>query len=130
MRAVDTNVLVRFLTADDPQQAAAAKAVIAAGEIFVGVTVLLETEWVLRAGYGFERAEIAAAFGGLAGLPGISLEDPAAVSLALDAFTEGMDFADALHVARSSHCAAFLTFDRRLVRDAARFPRIVVEEIS
>ena len=51
MRAVDTNILVRFLTADDPKQARTARRVMEAGDVFIGVTVILETEWVLRAGY-------------------------------------------------------------------------------
>ncbi len=44
MRAVDTNILVRFLTADDPKQAKAARRVMEAGDIFIGVTVIVETE--------------------------------------------------------------------------------------
>mgnify|MGYP006153907789 CR=1 FL=1 len=65
MRAIDTNVLVRFLTADDPRQAQAARGVIEAGKIFIGTTVVLETEWVLRAGYRLSSPEIAAALRGL-----------------------------------------------------------------
>ena len=53
MRAIDTNVIVRFLTADDLAQAAVARRAIEAGDIFIPTTVLLETEWVLRSGYSF-----------------------------------------------------------------------------
>jgi predicted nucleic-acid-binding protein len=52
--AVDTNVLVRLLTWDDPQQGTAAKSLFAAGPIWIAKTVLLETGWVLRSLYGFE----------------------------------------------------------------------------
>jgi predicted nucleic-acid-binding protein len=48
MLAVDTNVVVRYLTADDPEQFARAVAVVEGAETFVSLTVLLETEWVLR----------------------------------------------------------------------------------
>jgi predicted nucleic acid-binding protein len=69
VRAIDTNVIVRFLTADDPKQAQAARRVIEAGKVFIGTTVALETEWVLRAGYRFSSPEIVAALRGLGGLP-------------------------------------------------------------
>lgn len=56
MIAVDTNVLVRLLTADDPKQLAAARSLFASDPIWVAKTVLLETGWVLRSLYGFETA--------------------------------------------------------------------------
>ena len=52
MKALDTNVVVRYLTGDDPAQAARARAAVDAGPVFVPVTVLLESEWVLRSRYG------------------------------------------------------------------------------
>ena len=118
MRAIDTNVIVRFLTADDPVQAAAARRAIEAGEIFVATTVLLETEWVLRSGYGFSSEAIEAALKGLAGLPGVTVEDPLLLAAALDGLAAGMDFADALHLAKAEGCRAFLTFDLKLVKAA------------
>ena len=44
MRAVDTNIVVRYLTGDDLEQAAKASAAIDAGPVFVSTTVLLESE--------------------------------------------------------------------------------------
>lgn len=76
MRAIDTNVVVRFLTGDDPAQAARARRLIEAGEIFVATSVLLESEWVLRSGYGFATERIVPALREFAGLPGVTLEDP------------------------------------------------------
>lgn len=119
MRAIDTNVIVRLLTADDPKQAQTARRLVEGGDLFVPVTVLLETEWILRAGYGFGAAQIGAALRGLAGLPGVSVEEPAQLAVALEWMEAGMDFADALHLARSGHCSAFVTFDRAFVRRAA-----------
>lgn len=118
MRAIDTNVIVRFLTADDAAQAQAARKVLAGGDIFVSLTVLLETEWVLRAGYGLNVMEIVEALRALAGLPGVSIENPAQLALALDWTGKGMDFADALHLAGANHCAAFVSFDRKLAKHA------------
>lgn len=129
MRAIDTNVVVRFLTADDPGQAKAARAVIETGDIFIPTTVVLEAEWVLRAGYGFAAMEIAAGLRGLGGLAGITIEEPAEVAQALDWLGEGMDFADALHLARSGQCRAFVTFDRKLAKRAKGLSSIPVELI-
>lgn len=129
MRAVDTNILVRFLVADDPRQAAAARELIAGGEIFIPTTVVLETEWVLRAGYDLESRKIAAGLRALGGLPGVTLEDPAEVSLALDWLGAGLDFADALHLAKSHRCSSFATFDRRLAKKANALDAVPVEMI-
>lgn len=55
--AVDTKVLVRLLTEDGPQQAAAARSLVASEPIWIAKTVLLETFWVLRRGFvSFDRA--------------------------------------------------------------------------
>lgn len=125
MHAIDTNIIVRLLTCDDPVQAKAARSLLQvaregleSGEIFVGVTVLLETEWVLRAAYGFSADQIASALRRFSGLTGVEIEDAAVVAVALDWMTNGMDFADALHLARARHCSVFLTFDRKLARRA------------
>jgi predicted nucleic-acid-binding protein len=129
VRAVDTNILVRFLTADDPKQARAARQVIEAGSVFIGTTVILETEWVLRAGYGFPSQVIAAGLRGLGGLAGISIEQPAAIAQALEWMMTGMDFADALHLARSSHCSAFVTFDKKFAARCKDKSPIAVETL-
>jgi predicted nucleic-acid-binding protein len=57
----------------------------------------------------------------------VSLEEPAEVAQALDWMAEGMDFADALHLARSGHCSAFITFDRKLAKSAKGIGAIPVE---
>lgn len=128
MRAIDTNVLVRFLTGDDPAQAARARAVIEGGGIFIATTVLLETEWVLRGAYGFAPARIVGALRGVAGLPGVTLEDPALAAQALDRAEAGLDFADALHLGRAEECSVFLSFDRRLAKAAGRSAGVKVAE--
>src|SRR3954471_9519653 len=97
MLAVDTQLIVR-LTGDRPGQSAKARAVIDGEDIFVSTTVLLETEWVLRSVYSFDAAQVCAALRAFAGLPRVSLENPALVATALDRTTQGLDFADALHL--------------------------------
>jgi predicted nucleic-acid-binding protein len=96
MLAIDTNLIVRYLTGDHPQQAAQAKTLIDGEDVFVCTTVLLETEWVLRSVYGFARARLAEALRGFAGLPRVTLEDAALAAKALGWMGRGLDFADAL----------------------------------
>ena len=129
-RAIDTNVIVRVLTADDPVQAEAAKQIIQEGDVFIGVTVLLETEWVLRAAYGFGANDIAAAIRGLAGLSQVTVEEAGAVAQALGWMAKGMDFADALHLARAQHCSAFVTFDRKLASKAKGLAQVPVNVLD
>jgi predicted nucleic-acid-binding protein len=84
------------------------------------MTVLLETEWVLRSVYGFEPAQVATALGDFAGLPRVTVEDSIMVATALNWMNKGIDFADALHLLRSKDCEAFVTFDARLAKAASR----------
>jgi predicted nucleic-acid-binding protein len=116
--ALDTNILVRFLTRDEPAQALRARTLIETGPTFVPRTVVLETEWVLRTIYRFERNAIAAGLTRLLGLPGMDIEDRPTVTRALDWSRQGLDFADALHLASSGRAEAFATFDRALRRRA------------
>lgn len=118
MRAIDTNVIVRHLTGDDPRQAAKAKAVVDAGDVFVGTTVLLETDWVLRSVYSLTPTDAADALRAFCGLPGVTLENPVLVAGALARVKKDMDFADALHLGTAANCETMLTFDRRFIRTA------------
>jgi predicted nucleic-acid-binding protein len=120
VRAIDTNVIVRFLTGDDPGQTARARKLVEGGGIFVPTSVLLETEWVLRSGYGFATGPLVRALRDFAGLPGVTLEDPRLAARALDWAEQGLDFADALHLGATQGCTAFMSFDRKLAKAAAR----------
>jgi predicted nucleic-acid-binding protein len=126
--AVDTNVVVRLLTLDDEEQAQRAKRLFASNRIFLPKTVLLEVEWVLRRLYGFERERVTAALRNLIALESLQSEDPHAARLALDWADQGLDFADALHLASSLAVRRFATFDARLVNRAKPLRGIEVEE--
>lgn len=116
MRAVDTNVIVRYLVGDDPEQAEKARGVIGREAVFVPRTVVLEVEWVLRGVYGMAVGRVIPALRALAGAPGVVVEDAAMVAKAMDWAEAGMDFADALHLAAAGECEGFVTFDKRFVR--------------
>lgn len=118
MIAVDTNVVVRLLTGDDPAQTQRAVALFSQSHILIAKTVLLEMEWVLRYSYEQSPAAILAAFRKLIGLPQVTVEDGVAVAEALTGYEAGMDFADALHLASGREAEAFATFDARLKKRA------------
>jgi predicted nucleic acid-binding protein len=118
MLAIDTNLVVRYVTGDDPAQAARARALIDRNDVFVASTVLLETEWVLRSAYKFPPARLADALMAFAGLLHVKLENPEGAAQALAWMRSGFDFADALHLALTEHCEAFVSFDVDFVKAA------------
>lgn len=118
MNAVDTNVLARFFINDEDDREAARQrpAAITAlsGAVFVPVSVILEFEWVMRGFYALSRKDIQRIFESLCGLEHVQIEDRGIVLTALNAYQQGLDFADALHLARADFCNTFLSFDQRL----------------
>jgi predicted nucleic-acid-binding protein len=118
--ALDTNLLVRLLTGDDPAQARkVAELIDTTPACFVPITVVLELEWVLRGAYRLERQAVITALEGLMGIRHVHLEQEELVRQALDAHRSGLDFADALHLLRSEGCGSFATFDQALATTAA-----------
>lgn len=129
MVAVDTNVIVRLLTGDDPQQFQRSQDVFEREQVFIPTTVILETEWVLRHAYQFSAAEIAAALRKLVGLDRVFLGDEAAVALAFDWYEQGLDFADVLHLSQAQHCARMFTFDKAFVKRSQVLTSCPVEHL-
>lgn len=124
MLAVDTNIVVRLLTNDDATQTRRATALFASEQIYLSRTVLLESEWVLRFSYELPPDIILQALRKLVGLPSVVLEQPREVAEALDGFEQGLDFADALHLASSRRAGRFASFDRKLIKRAEKLTDI------
>ncbi len=120
--AVDTDILVRLLVADDVGQAERARSLFETSGIFVPITVALECWWILEAVYRVPARKAAEAFRHLLGLPHVIFEHEERILFALDAALAGLDFADALHLAATPEGKGFATFDRRLARRAGRIP--------
>ncbi len=118
MISVDTNVLIRLLTRDDEQQYGKARWLFEKETIYIANTVLLETEWVLRAVYEFDRKKIHGALSGLIGLPNVQLDRSERVDEALSWYQAGVDFSDALHLSVSGHCERMATFDAAFIKSA------------
>jgi predicted nucleic-acid-binding protein len=97
--AVDTNVLVRIMVEDDVDQVRRARAFMEAQDrVFISRTVLLEIGWVLGT-YHLTREAIVASIRDVLAVSNVEVEDPPAVMMALQWYQQGMDFADAMHLA-------------------------------
>jgi len=122
MRGLDTNVLVRYLTRDDPAQFRRAEALIsglvAAGEpARLDEIVLCELTWVLQSGYGLARAAVADTLDALVETAQFVIDDRDTVRAAVELFRAGPgDFSDYLLGLRNQNagCADTMTFDRKL----------------
>lgn len=120
MIGLDTNVLVRYLTQDDPQQSARATRLFEQELTrdepgFVGLIVLAETVWVLRRLYRATSDELLQTVSDLLGTAQLVIENRPAVNRALrQAKSNGCEFTDALIAAsaRNAGCTRTVTFDR------------------
>jgi len=109
--------LVRLLVDDTPAQADVAEALLAANTVLISRTVLLESEWVLRAGYRKTREQISRFFAELLETDNTVIENHDTVAQALDWYRLGADFADALHLAACGR-AILHTFDQNFCKAA------------
>jgi len=126
MIGLDTNILVRYLTQDDPIQSEKATEIIEKQlseeePAYFGLVVIAEIVWVLDRAYGFEATMIAEAIERILQTDTFFVETKQEVFAALTALREGQgEFADALiaELGATASCRYTLTFDRK----AARLP--------
>lgn len=130
MIGLDTNVLVRYIVQDDPEQAARATELIESrctrdqpGHI--DTVVLCELVWVLERAYGYSRPTVSAVLRQLFSTAELNVAAPDAAWAALRAYEQdSADYADYLVGARnrSAGCGTTYTFDRRASRSAWHSP--------
>ena len=123
MIALDTNVLIRYLTRDNPEQAEAARALLQGlttnGPGFICREVVIEVVWVLERSYRFRRERIANIVLELVATDTLVIEDDNDVAQAAAAYREGSaDFSDLMILAAANRVGAqpLYTFDRRFAR--------------
>jgi predicted nucleic-acid-binding protein len=124
MIGLDTNVLVRYLTQDDPIQSPQATRLIEqklseANPGFVSVVAIAETVWVLERAYGFPAREIATALENVLQADALVIENEPEVFTAMIALKDGRgSFSDALIAALGAKagCRRTLTFDRKAAK--------------
>lgn len=125
MKAIDTNILLRFVMRDDENQFAKANSFLASrtqdDPAFVSLIVLVEFAWTLRQRYGLGRADIRALVTTLLETRELAFEDEKEVSEIVADATRG-DLADHLisHCARRAGCTSTVTFDQRAAKAVPR----------
>ena len=124
MIGLDTNILIRYLTQDDPVQSRKATEIIerrlsAAHPGFVSVVTMAEAVWVLDRAYGLTDQEIAAAVERILQVEVLRVENEQEVFAAMVALKQGRGaFADALiaELGAQAGCSHTLTFDKKALR--------------
>ena len=124
MIGLDTNILIRYLTQDDPVQSAKATEILEhrltpKNPGFVSVVAIVETVWVLDRAYGLPAQEIAIAVERLLQVEVLVIENEQEVFTAMVALKRGRgSFADALiaELGASAGCTRTLTFDQKALR--------------
>jgi predicted nucleic-acid-binding protein len=116
--ALDTNVLIRIITGDDPVQSRGIEAFLenTEGPFFVPDLVMAELAWVLQRRYGFTRPEVGRVLLSLLDRRDVVFEDEGRVRTAVRSFNDGLDLADALimEVARAAGCDHMASLDDAL----------------
>jgi predicted nucleic-acid-binding protein len=124
MLGIDTNVLVRLLVSDNLGQTRRARKLIERTRmdeepVLVSVLVVMETEWVLRSRYGFDRAGVHSVFRRMLQARELSFDNEAVLEEALFNWEDSTcGFADCLIAAhqRRLGCRATATFDSKATR--------------
>ena len=123
MIAVDTNVLIRYITQDVPAQAAIAERLLDSltndGPGFVGREVAIEIVWVLERSYGFSRTQVAEVLTTLIGAENLIVEPDEDVARATFLYEQSQgDFSDLVILMASERagCESLYAFDRRFAR--------------
>lgn len=124
MIGLDTNLLLRFIVKDNPEQTQIARKAIygctPTEPGYINRVVLCECVWVLERTYKMQRAQIAEALEVILQTADLQVESECEAAFALEAYRNGADFPDALIAASniSAGCTGTLTLDRRAAKRA------------
>lgn len=124
MRAIDTNILARFILNDDNVQTPIANDVIRGG-VYVSLSVWMELVWLLSARYRFSREMVVEALDTTMRIDVVVT--PETALWALDRYRVGADFADMVHLIEAKAQEGFHTFDRGVKKDAGAASPVPVE---
>lgn len=124
MIGIDTNILVRYLTQDDIDQAQVVDQIFntyatSSNSIFINNIVICELIWVLERGYKYTKEIITKAIKQILSTEEFAFENQELLWLALNHYSQNkLDFSDALIgvLNKKSGCAYTLTFDQSAVK--------------
>lgn len=120
MISLDTNLVVRLLVNDDPTQVKKVRKLMTDNDVFLTKSVLLETSWVLQYTYKLTKKNIIESLHKFIGLTNVDVEDILTVIQALNFADQGLDFADAFHLASSTNADKLATFDKKFCANAKK----------
>lgn len=130
MRAIDTNVLARFILRDDDEQARIAEAVIRQ-PFWMTLTVWLELGWLLYRRLKLDRAVVADALLAIVSIETAHGPDPDGISWAISRFRDGADWADMIHLVAARNIAdRFTTFDTGIARRSGAATPLMIETLG
>ena len=128
MIGLDTNILLRYITNDDPEQGARAAQIVEAlseeSPGYLNTVVLVEMTWVLKAVYGYSRSQIASVIREVMAAPELKVEHSGSVWAALGLYRSGKaDFEDALigRINAARRCSTTYSFDQKAVKSLPDF---------
>lgn len=127
MIGIDTNILVRYLTQDDIEQAKVVEQILnryatCPNSVFINNIVMCELIWVLERGYKYSRDEIAKAIKQILATEEFNFEDQEALWIALNDYSQiKLDFSDALiaEINKKNGCIETFTFDQAAVKSTS-----------
>ncbi len=121
MIAIDTNVILRFLTRQPKAQFESARALFQKGGLFVSTPVVMEVYFTLTGSVlTFSEDQALAALDAVLQLPGVTVQNADEVFAAIGYARQGMPFKDACVLAFSVTATSLLTFDKAFVKHVAR----------
>ncbi|MFW2177676.1 MULTISPECIES: type II toxin-antitoxin system VapC family toxin [unclassified Moraxella] len=131
MNTLDTNVLVRFfVTFPDDDETTLQQQEIASQLIlqpsFIPITIILELVWILDRVYKMTREEVGDCLQTLLRFKHFTIENIDIVKQACDYYLQGMDFADALHLLKSSQSQHFYTFDKKFINKSNQLGTVLL----
>lgn len=125
MIGLDTNVVVRYLVQDDPDQSAVAAKLLdeltETDQGYLSLVTVVEVYWVLSRAYQVDTARCVELLAGLLDARELRIDRAEVVRAALTATQDGLDFADAViaELGQAAGCQHTVTFDRRAARHGA-----------
>jgi predicted nucleic-acid-binding protein len=125
---LDTNVVIRFLINDHPGQTAIAQSLFQQ-DFIISSSVFMESEWVLRSVYRWDRHRIAGAFRAILDLPAL-VSPPPDIAWVVDRFAAGADFADMIHLGAAHGASVFATFDSEIAKIVGATAPISIETLA
>ena len=127
MKAVDTNILLRWITQDDPNQSPIADRVMAE-PVYISLTVLQEVAWSLGGShYRLGRSAVARTLRLVAETSTITVQGGDGVLWAIDRFSAGADIADMIHLVATRGSDAFVSFEKKLSLRAGPHSPVPIE---